>query len=152
MIAAPSSTNCGNLIRWPTILSGNQRLSKGRMAPRASGGADWCHTVASAQPGGHSSAGALELHVIPATFEQRHHRSGKPIAGELASEPFAPRFHLHLTVEPIRPRNERKLTRPADTCIPCTPSVSPDLSVRPNGAVHQWRKDPPRELSVDPGS
>jgi hypothetical protein len=30
--------------------------------------------------------------------------------------------------------------------------VSPSYSVRPNGAVHQWRKDPPRELSVDPGS
>jgi hypothetical protein len=30
--------------------------------------------------------------------------------------------------------------------------ASPDLSVRPNGAVHQWREDPPRELSVDPGS
>ena len=26
------------------------------------------------------------------------------------------------------------------------------FSVRPNGAVHQWRKDPPRELSVGPGS
>ena len=29
---------------------------------------------------------------------------------------------------------------------------SPDISVRPNGAVHQWRKDPPRKLSVGPGS
>jgi hypothetical protein len=29
---------------------------------------------------------------------------------------------------------------------------NPHFSVRPNGAVHQWRKDPPRELSVDPGS
>jgi hypothetical protein len=25
-------------------------------------------------------------------------------------------------------------------------------SVRPKGAVHQWREDPSRELSVDPGS
>jgi hypothetical protein len=33
---------------------------------------------------------------------------------------------------------------PADT--------SPSYSVRPNGAVHQWRKDPPRKLSVGPGS
>jgi hypothetical protein len=29
---------------------------------------------------------------------------------------------------------------------------SPDFSVRPNGAVHQWRKNPPRKLSVGPGS
>jgi peptidoglycan hydrolase-like protein with peptidoglycan-binding domain len=29
---------------------------------------------------------------------------------------------------------------------------SPSYSVRPNGAVHQWREDPPRELSVDSGS
>jgi len=29
---------------------------------------------------------------------------------------------------------------------------NPDISVRPNGAVHQWRKDPPRKLSVGPGS
>ena len=26
---------------------------------------------------------------------------------------------------------------------------SPDYSVRPDGARHQWRKVPPRELSVD---
>jgi hypothetical protein len=30
--------------------------------------------------------------------------------------------------------------------------ASPSYSVRPNGAVHQWRKDPPRKLSVGPGS
>jgi hypothetical protein len=30
--------------------------------------------------------------------------------------------------------------------------TSPSYSVRPNGAVHQWRKDPPRKLSVGPGS
>jgi hypothetical protein len=30
--------------------------------------------------------------------------------------------------------------------------VNPSYSVRPNGAVHQWRKDPPRKLSVGPGS
>ena len=30
--------------------------------------------------------------------------------------------------------------------------ASLDFSVRPNGAVHQWRKDPPRKLSVGPGS
>ena len=29
---------------------------------------------------------------------------------------------------------------------------SPDDAARANGAVHQWRKYPPRELSVDPGS
>jgi len=29
---------------------------------------------------------------------------------------------------------------------------SPENSVRPNGAVHQWRKDPPRQLLVGPGS
>jgi len=34
----------------------------------------------------------------------------------------------------------------------CKDEISPSYSVRPNGAVHQWRKDPPRELSVDPGS
>src|SRR3954451_10791871 len=28
-------------------------------------------------------------------------------------------------------------------------AVSPDYSVRPDGARHQWRKVPPRELSVD---
>jgi len=28
---------------------------------------------------------------------------------------------------------------------------SPHLSVRLNGAVHQWREDPPRKLSVGPG-
>jgi hypothetical protein len=27
-----------------------------------------------------------------------------------------------------------------------------DFSVRPNGAVHQWRKDPPKKLSVGLGS
>jgi len=27
-----------------------------------------------------------------------------------------------------------------------------DIPVRPNGAVHQWRKDPSRQLSVGPGS
>jgi hypothetical protein len=32
------------------------------------------------------------------------------------------------------------------------PSFNPSYSVRPNGAVHQWREDPRRELSVDPGS
>jgi hypothetical protein len=31
-------------------------------------------------------------------------------------------------------------------------SASPSYSVRPNGAVQQWRKDPPRKLSVGPGS
>jgi hypothetical protein len=30
--------------------------------------------------------------------------------------------------------------------------ASPHFSVRPKGAVHQWRKDPPRKLSVGPGS
>jgi hypothetical protein len=30
--------------------------------------------------------------------------------------------------------------------------VSPSFAVRPNGAVHQWREDPPRKLSVGPGS
>jgi antitoxin HigA-1 len=29
---------------------------------------------------------------------------------------------------------------------------NPDFSVRREGAVHQWRKDPPRELSVRSGS
>jgi hypothetical protein len=33
-----------------------------------------------------------------------------------------------------------------------TTRLSLDFSVRPNGAVHQWRKDPPRKLSVGPGS
>ena len=34
------------------------------------------------------------------------------------------------------------------------PGHAPSLnnSVRPNGAVHQWRKDPPRQLLVGPGS
>ena len=31
-------------------------------------------------------------------------------------------------------------------------TVSLDFSVRPNGAVHQWRKDPPKKLSVGLGS
>ena len=30
--------------------------------------------------------------------------------------------------------------------------ASPRLYVRPDGAYHQWRKDPPRELSIGPGS
>jgi len=30
--------------------------------------------------------------------------------------------------------------------------ANPHFSVRPNGAVHQWREVPPRELSVGPGS
>ena len=30
--------------------------------------------------------------------------------------------------------------------------TSPHFSVCPNGAVHQWRKNPPRKLSVGPGS
>ena len=30
--------------------------------------------------------------------------------------------------------------------------VSLGYVVRPNGAVHQWRKEPPRELSVGSGS
>ena len=30
--------------------------------------------------------------------------------------------------------------------------ASPSYSVRPNGTIHQWRKKPPGELSVDPGS
>jgi GT2 family glycosyltransferase len=32
------------------------------------------------------------------------------------------------------------------------PFYNPHFSERPNGAVHQWRKDPPRKLSVGPGS
>ena len=28
----------------------------------------------------------------------------------------------------------------------------PEYVVRPNGAAHQWRKEPPRELSVGSGS
>jgi hypothetical protein len=28
----------------------------------------------------------------------------------------------------------------------------PEYVVRPNGAVHQWRKEPPREVSVGSGS
>jgi hypothetical protein len=31
-------------------------------------------------------------------------------------------------------------------------AASPSYSVRPNGAVNQWRKVPPRKLSVGPGS
>jgi hypothetical protein len=27
--------------------------------------------------------------------------------------------------------------------------MSPELAVRPEGANHQWRKNPPRELSID---
>ena len=27
--------------------------------------------------------------------------------------------------------------------------MSPQLAVRPEGANHQWRKNPPRELSID---
>jgi hypothetical protein len=27
--------------------------------------------------------------------------------------------------------------------------VNPDYAVRPEGAYHQWRKIPPRELSID---
>ena len=33
-----------------------------------------------------------------------------------------------------------------------TIAASLDFSVCPNGAVHQWRKNPPRKLSVGPGS
>ena len=29
---------------------------------------------------------------------------------------------------------------------------NPTFSVRPNGAVHQWKEDPPRKLSLGPGS
>src|SRR4051794_25995157 len=36
--------------------------------------------------------------------------------------------------------------------IHCEPYIIPPYSVRPNGAVHQWRKEPPRELSVGSGS
>jgi hypothetical protein len=28
--------------------------------------------------------------------------------------------------------------------------MSPKLAVRPEGANHQWRKNPPGELSIDP--
>ena len=28
--------------------------------------------------------------------------------------------------------------------------MSPELAVRPEGANHQWRKNPPGELSIDP--
>ena len=31
----------------------------------------------------------------------------------------------------------------------CHHSSSPHFSVRPEGAYHQWRKVPPRELSID---
>jgi hypothetical protein len=41
---------------------------------------------------------------------------------------------------------------PASESPWCSQAVSPHFSVRPNGAVHQWRKDPPRKLSVGPGS
>ena len=30
--------------------------------------------------------------------------------------------------------------------------LNPPYSVRPDGAYHQWRKEPPRKLSVGPGS
>jgi hypothetical protein len=44
-----------------------------------------------------------------------------------------------------------------DLCMSVFPwahfrSTSPSYSVRPNGAVNQWRKVPPRKLSVGPGS
>src|SRR5271166_3025442 len=32
----------------------------------------------------------------------------------------------------------------------CQSSASPELAVRPEGANHQWRKNPPGELSIDP--
>ena len=28
--------------------------------------------------------------------------------------------------------------------------TSPEVAVRPEGANHQWRKNPPGELSIDP--
>ena len=31
----------------------------------------------------------------------------------------------------------------------CGVPISPDYAVRPEGARHQWRKIPPRELSID---
>jgi len=43
----------------------------------------------------------------------------------------------------------RQLLSPSGVEVRLT---SPHFSVRLNGAVHQWREDPPRKLSVGPGS
>jgi len=65
---------------------------------------------------------------------------------------------------PVRPqprptsstsRSGRRSVATGGSIAACgTPAAqpSPDISVRPNGAVHQWRKEPPRKLSVGPGS
>ena len=34
-----------------------------------------------------------------------------------------------------------------DSLLQC---ISPVMAVRPEGANHQWRKNPPGELSIDP--
>jgi hypothetical protein len=63
-------------------------------------GDDAGHGSSSALPTGT----ALKLHLVTATFEPRHHLSGKSIAGEFVREPLKPRFHLHRAVETNRSR------------------------------------------------
>jgi len=47
-------------------------------------------------------------------------------------------------------RLDERLAQPRQDHVLLALSLS--YSVRPDGAVHQWRKDPPRELTVGPGS
>jgi hypothetical protein len=68
------------------------------------------------------------------------------------------RGRIYLVVSPIGDRGRRQ-TDGLQICIYHRHrqshelrSSNLDFSVRPNGAVHQWRKDPPRKLSVGPGS
>src|SRR5208283_4715147 len=57
---------------------------------------------------------------------------------------------MRFSAAPLAP-GISKLTRRSPSCL-LQRFSNLDFAVRPNGAVHQWRKDPPRKLSVGPGS
>ena len=44
----------------------------------------------------------------------------------------------------------REVTRVPTAKIRLLQCMSPQVAVRPEGANHQWRKNPPGELSIDP--
>lgn len=46
-------------------------------------------------------------------------------------------------------RGARSETRVPTATLLCRDCSGPEMAVRPEGANHQWRKIPPRELSID---
>jgi hypothetical protein len=96
------------------------------------------------------------VNAVAITPDGRHALATKLLAHKVAQLSISPEGKLtddkqDLPVGALPLEHRDHAGRQARACEQLR-DPSPNYSVRPNGAVHQWRKDPPRQLLVGPGS